>query len=76
MRVWDYPKDPVVIGCKACGRRGKYSKARFVELVGGSTQLADALSIVAKDCPKQHKATQILHDRCQVQFADQWWDDV
>ena len=39
MRVWDYPKDTVVIACDDCGRRGRNSKARFVELVGGAMQL-------------------------------------
>jgi len=43
VRVWDFPKETIVIECGECKRFGRYSKARFVELYGGSTQLPDAL---------------------------------
>ena len=52
MRTWDYPHDPVIISCASSKRRGQYTKARFIEIVGKNTSLPDALCIIAKDCPK------------------------
>jgi hypothetical protein len=70
MRVWDYPKETVVIACDECGRRGRYSKARFVELVGGNTHLANALEQIAADCPRQVASLKMTIGRCKAYFAD------
>ena len=37
MRVWDYPYDVVVVKCDPCEREGRYTKARFIEIVGADT---------------------------------------
>jgi len=69
MRAWDYPFDRVRIDCKVCDRYGQYSKARFIEIVGASTALLDALKIIAKDCSREkHGLT--LHNRCGVGYPD------
>ncbi|SFU97201.1 hypothetical protein SAMN04488527_1606 [Aliiroseovarius crassostreae] len=70
MRAWDYPFPVVVIRCDACGRAGRYSKARFVELVGRDTQLPTALGIIAKSCPKANKPADVLHDRCRAHYPE------
>lgn len=70
MRAWDYPKERVHITCESCGRMGRYSRERFVELVGRDTQLPDALRIIAKDCPKVAKDLRILHDQCGARFGN------
>ncbi|WP_298938271.1 hypothetical protein [uncultured Ruegeria sp.] len=69
MRVWDYPFDTVQIDCETCGWFGKYSKKRFVELVGADTTLPDALRIVAKDCSRE-KSGLDLHNRCGAGYPD------
>ena len=66
MRVWDYPFEIVNIRCDACGRKGRYSKARFLALVGRSTALPGALRIIARDCP--HKGE--VQDRCGAYYPD------
>lgn len=70
MRAWDYPKDRVVVACFQCRRRGEYTKARFLEIVGRDTALPDALRIIAQDCPKAGKGANILHDRCQAHYPE------
>ena len=70
MRVWDYPKDTVVIACDKCGRRGRYSKARFIELVGGDTNLTVALEQIAADCPRQAAASKMSIEGCKAYFPD------
>lgn len=70
MRAWDYPREIVVIRCDKCGRKGRYSKARFVELVGKDTSLPMALGIVAKDCKRANKPADISHDRCGAYFPE------
>jgi len=70
VRAWDYPKDQVVIVCTECKRRGRYSKERFIKLVGRDTSLPDALRIIASSCPKSGKEGNILHDRCKAHYAN------
>jgi len=70
MRAWDYPFKTVRIACKVCNRRGQYSKARFVEIVGRNTALPTALGVIAKDCPMAGKPSNIIHDRCQAHYPD------
>lgn len=69
MRSWDYPFDPVVIECRRCKRLGRYSKARFLELVGRDTSLPNALAIIASDCPRE-KTGLTLHNRCEAGYPD------
>lgn len=70
MRVWDYPKEVVVVRCDACKREGRYSKSRFIEIVGRDTKLPDALGIIAQDCPKANKDARLLHDRCEAYYPE------
>lgn len=70
MRAWDYPGNKVVVACDLCARRGEYTKARFVELVGGDTPLPQALGIIAKDCPKANQPAHVLHNRCKAHYPD------
>ena len=70
MRAWDYPHDPVIISCVTCKRRGQYTKARFIEIVGRNTSLPDALRIIAKDCPKNTDPRGIGYDKCKAVYPD------
>lgn len=70
MRAWDFPKDPVVIACTECDRRGQYTKARFLELVGRDASITLALATIAKDCPKAGDQTSVSHERCKAYFPD------
>ncbi len=70
MRAWDYPKEKVVIACQVCRRRGVYPKERFIELVGTNTQLADALTKIAHDCPNQAKTGKALDNPCKAVFPE------
>lgn len=70
MRAWDYPHDVVVVRCDPCKREGRYPKARFIEIVGGDTQLPCALGIIAKSCAKANKPPDILHDRCRAHYPE------
>lgn len=70
MRAWDYPFDTVVVQCEPCKREGRYSKARFIELVGRHTALPDALRIIAKDCPKAETQLTGLHDLCKAHYPE------
>ena len=70
MRAWDYSHDAVNIKCHKCPRKGRYSKDRFVELVGKNTQMPDALRIIAKGCLKSPKGLGGLDDRCGAYFPD------
>lgn len=70
MRAWDYPHATVVVRCTECKREGRYSKSRFLELVGRDTSLPKALGIIAGDCPRANKPADVLHDRCRAYFPD------
>ena len=70
MRSWDYSHDMVCIACRKCGRAGRYSKARFLELVGRNTTLPEALAIIAADCPDRPKFPGGIHSRCGVYYPD------
>lgn len=70
MRAWDYPGETVVIRCDRCKREGRYSKIRFIELVGGNTHLPSALGIIAKDCPRANKPSGILNNRCKAHYPE------
>ncbi len=69
MRAWDYPFDRVIVECKRCDRRGEYSKRRFIELVGGDTELTATRFKIAKDC-RHEKSGLALHNRCEVGYPD------
>lgn len=70
MRSWDYPYDPVIIACKKCGRSGRYSKARFLELVGENTPLPDARYKIAKDCKYAPDFAGNIASQCEVAFPE------
>jgi len=70
VRVWDFPKETIVIECGECKRFGRYSKARFVELYGGSTQLPDALDHLTKECPKRSKGPLIFSTGCKAKYGN------
>jgi hypothetical protein len=68
MRAFDFPYETVEVSCPVCGRYGRYSKARFCEIVGASTALPNALGIIAKDCPEDRPSPRNLAGRCRVGF--------
>ena len=70
MRAWDYPFETVTVQCDLCKRTGRYSKERFLEIVGADTPLPSTLGIIAGDCPRANKPATILHDRCKAYFPD------
>lgn len=69
MKAKDWPEDTVTVRCEICGREGRYSKRRFVEIVGTETAMHDALKVIAADCPKAGKPANVLHDRCQARYV-------
>lgn len=70
MRAFDYPYDPVILACDKCGRYGRYSKERFLELVGHNTPLPDARLKIAKDCKHAPKYGGDIQSRCEVAFPE------
>ena len=70
MRAWDFPKSHVVLSCDVCGRYGRYTKERFLEIVGRNTSLADARRIIAGDCPHKPKWSGDVRARCGVGYPD------
>lgn len=70
MRAFDYPYDPVVLACTRCDRYGRYSKARFIELVGANTQLPEARFKIAAGCPNRPAFPGDIHSRCGVHFPE------
>ena len=73
MKAKDYPAPVVEISCDHCCRYGKYRKERFVTLVGAETDLPQALSIVAADCPEDRPCPSNLLGRCRPRYANNWW---
>lgn len=68
IRARDYPLPTVNLACTKCGRRGRYSKARFCEIVGPDTSLPEARHIIAADCDRMRAA--VLTDRCGINYPD------
>ncbi|MDE3027866.1 MAG: hypothetical protein KGH84_05670 [Paracoccaceae bacterium] len=67
-RARNYPHETVEIRCTRCERHGRYSKARFCELVGAATLLPSALGKIAMDCPRANLPSHVLHDRCGARY--------
>jgi hypothetical protein len=44
----DYPDKMVEISCKHCGRHGRTSRSKFVEIVGPETPLPQALTVFVR----------------------------
>ena len=68
MRAFDFPFETVEVSCPVCGRFGRYSKARFCEIVGANTQLPTALDIISKDCPEDRPSISNMQGRCRVGY--------
>ena len=68
MRAFDFPYETVEISCPTCGRHGRYSKARFCEIVGRSTHLAAALSEIAKDCKEERPSLTSIDGQCRIGY--------
>ena len=49
---------------------GRYTKNRFIELVGRSTNLPDALAKIARDCPRRKTAGISFDDPCGAAFPE------
>lgn len=73
MQAKDYPLPLVEITCDQCGRHGKYKKSTFVQLVGPNTELPQALSIIASDCPEERPSISNMRGRCRPHYAQNWW---
>lgn len=69
MKAKNWPHDVVIVRCEPCGREGRYSKRRYMEIVGAEKAMHDALGVVAADCPKAGKPANVLHDRCQARYV-------
>ena len=72
MKANDYPLPKVEIHCSFCGRRGLYSKKRFVEIVGPETELPTALNIIAADCPEERASPDNFFGNCKPKYAQDW----
>lgn len=70
MRAFDYPYDPVMLACDKCGRHGRYSKRRFLELVGRNTPSPDARFKIAGDCKHALQYGGDIQSQCGVGFPD------
>jgi hypothetical protein len=68
MKAKDYPFKSVRISCYKCGRRGRYTRAAFGELVGAKTELPDALARISADCAKRQ--TTLAYDQCMALYPD------
>ena len=68
MKAKDYPFKSVTISCSKCDRRGRYSRAAFVEMVGPETELPDALARISADCPQRQ--TSLAYDQCMALYAN------
>ncbi len=69
----DWPLETVEIACKHCGRFGRYSKARFVELVGADTDLTIARRKLAADCPVWLAKPDVTTTDCKPRYVQEWW---
>jgi hypothetical protein len=68
MRAFDFPYETVEINCSVCGRFGRYSKQRFIELVGANTSLPTALDVISKDCPEDRPSVTNMQGRCRASY--------
>lgn len=73
MKAKDYPLPMVEISCDYCCRYRKYRKSRFTDLVGGDTELPQALSVIAADCPEDRVSPDNMRERCRPFYAQNWW---
>lgn len=73
MRVKDFPLPTVEIQCDYCGRFGRYSKVRFLEIVGEDTELPQALAVIAQDCPEQRVTVDNMQGKCRPFYPQDWW---
>lgn len=72
-KAQDFPFDTVEIRCDHCGRHGKYSKARFVEIVGAETDMATARRIISGDCKEERPGPTNMHAPCRPYYTQDWW---
>ncbi len=72
MKAKDYPLPSVEIRCTYCGRHGVYSKNRFIEIVGGETELSVALRIISADCPEERPSPGNFFGNCKPRYAQDW----
>ncbi len=68
MRAFDFPFETVEISCPTCGRFGRYSKARFCELVGPNTPLNTAIDILAQDRTEDRYSPTNTQGRCRAGY--------
>jgi len=69
----DFPLPTIEIACDHCGRFGRYSKARFVDLVGEETELPQALEQLAQDCPHRAADLDPMRKVCRPYCTQDWW---
>lgn len=68
MRAFDFPFETVEISCPACGRFGRYTKENFCKIVGRTTPLPAALTLIAKDCPEERPSLSNLSGGCRAKY--------
>lgn len=64
--------DPVTLICARCGRHGRYSRARYVE-IAGTSNAPDALLRFARavGCEvAQRQEIDQIHDRCGIRYGE------
>ena len=65
----EYPTEIMSVSCTQCDRKGRLSKAKFVQEWGAGIGLVDLLQVIAKDCPKLPRDFQGI-SRCGVRYND------
>jgi hypothetical protein len=56
------------VGCKRCGRSGRYSTKKLVEHLGAGFGVSELLTALASDCP--HRVMENRWDRCGAEFPE------
>jgi hypothetical protein len=56
----------LVVSCEKCGRKGRYSVARLIELYGRDAKLTDWLAQITSDCPKRKSID--MSDQCAARY--------
>jgi hypothetical protein len=71
-RAKNYPQPFVEISCKHCGRNGRISRAKFVEIVGADTPLTEALRAFVKHegCKEVQPTPDDLDGSCNPHYRN------
>jgi hypothetical protein len=58
----------LVVSCEKCGRKGRYSVKRLIELYGRDAKFTDWLARITEDCPGRRSID--MSDQCGARCPD------